>query len=87
MSNVNSAITTVNNSLRDVGSVAARLDFKSDALNSILANTQAAKSTILDADFAAEQLSAVKLQILQQTGMSALAQANTAPQAVLQLFR
>jgi len=87
LSSVNAAITTVNNSLRDVGSIAARLDFKSDALNNMLVNTQAARSTILDADFAAEQLNAVKLQILQQTGMAAFAQANTAPQAVLQLFR
>jgi len=86
LSSVNSAITTVNNSLRDVGSVAARLDFKSDALSNILANTEAAKSTILDADFASEQLNAIKLQILQQTGIAAFAQANTAPQAVLQLF-
>ncbi len=83
---VNAAITTVNNSLRDVGSVANRLDFKSQALSSILANTEAAKSTILDADFAVEQLQAVKLQIMQQTATAALAQANSAPSAILQLF-
>jgi flagellin len=86
LSNVNAAITTVNNSIRDVGSVASRLDFKSEALSGILANTEAAKSTILDADFAQEQLNAVKLQILQQTATAALAQANSSPQAVLSLF-
>ena len=86
LANVNAATTMVNSSLRDVGSTAGRLEFKSDALTTILANTEAAKSMILDDDFAAEQLRAVKLQILQQTGTAALAQANIAPQAILQLF-
>lgn len=86
LSSINAAITTVNNTIRDVGSLGARLDFKSQALASIIANTEAAKSQILDADLAAEQLEAVKLQILQQTATAALAQANSAPQSVLKLF-
>lgn len=86
LASVNAAITTVNNTIRDIGSLASRLDFKSQALSSIIANTEAAKSQVLDADLAAEQLQAVKLQILQQTATAALAQANTAPQAVMQLF-
>jgi flagellin len=86
LGSVNTAIDTVNASIRDVGSTASRLDFKSQSLSSILANTEAAKSTILDADFASEQLSAVKLQILQQTATAALAQANSSPQGVLSLF-
>jgi flagellin len=86
LSNVDTAIDTVNASLREIGSVSSRLDFKTDALNSILSNTESAKSTILDADFASEQVNAIKLQILQQTATSALSQANTSPQAVLSLF-
>jgi flagellin len=86
LASVNAAITTVNNTIRDVGSLGARLDFKAQALSSIIANTEAAKAQVLDADLAAEQLQAVKLQILQQTATAALAQANTAPQSVLQLF-
>ena len=86
LSKVDAAIDTVNASLREIGSVAARLDFKTDALNSILSNTESAKSTILDADFASEQVSAMKLQILQQTATAALSQANSSPQAVLSLF-
>ncbi|MDQ7040297.1 MAG: flagellin [Rhodothermus sp.] len=49
-------------------------------------NYEAARSRIADADFAYEQMQLAKLQILQQTGIAALAQANVAPQAVLQLF-
>lgn len=86
LASVNAAITTVNNSIRDVGSLSSRLEFKSQALSAIIANTEAAKSQVLDADLAQEQLAAVKLQILQQTATAALAQANMAPQSVLKLF-
>ena len=41
---------------------------------------------LVDADFAKEQLEALKLQIMQQTATSALAQANASPQIVLSLF-
>ncbi|MCC5913027.1 MAG: flagellin, partial [Balneolaceae bacterium] len=40
-------------------------------------------SRIMDADFAKEQSESVRLQILQQTSTSALAQANMGPQSVL----
>jgi len=86
LSSVNAAINTVNSTIRTIGSVAFRLDVKADALSSIIVNTEAAKSQIMDADLAAEQLEAVKLQILQQTATAALAQANIAPQSVLGLF-
>ena len=86
MTNIDAAINTVNSTIRQIGSLAARLDVKSSALASIISNTEAAKSQILDADLAQEQLEAVKLQILQQTATAALAQANVAPQSVLSLF-
>jgi flagellin len=47
----------------------------------------ATESTIRDTDVAAEMTTFSKLQILQQAGMSVLAQANQAPQAVLSLLR
>ena len=84
---VNAAIATISNGIGAVGSLAARLDFKSQALSSMISNTEAAKSQVLDADLAQEQLGAVKAQILQQTATAALAQANSAPQSVMQLFR
>jgi len=86
LASVNAAIVTVNSTIRSIGSLSARLDVKSTALSSIISNTEAAKSQILDADLAYEQLEAVKLQILQQTATAALAQANIAPQSVLSLF-
>jgi len=86
LSSINTAVNTVNSTIRQIGSLAARLEVKSSALASIISNTQAAKSQILDADLAQEQLESVKLQILQQTATAALAQANVAPQSVLALF-
>jgi len=50
-------------------------------------NTEAARSRIEDADFAIEQMEALKLQVMQQTSMTAFTQANSAPQLVLSLFR
>ena len=45
--------------------------------------TESAKSRILDTDFANEQSESIRLQILQQTATSALAQANNGPESVL----
>ena len=47
---------------------------------------EAARSRIQDADFAKEQIEIVKLQIMQQTGIAALQNANLAPQLVLNLL-
>ena len=52
-----------------------------------ISNTDATRSRIEDADFAKEQMSMMKLQILQQTTVSSFSQANSAPQMVLSLFR
>jgi len=87
LANVNNAIGIINNSIRSIGSIQARLSVNERSLASIMVNTEAAKSRILDADLASEQLEAVKLQILQQTATAALAQANASPQAILALFQ
>lgn len=50
-------------------------------------NLSATESTVRDTDVAAEMTNFTKLQILQQAGLSVLAQANAAPQAVLSLLR
>jgi flagellin len=64
-----------------------RLSFKEDALAISKVNTEAAFNRIMNADMADEQLNTVKFQILQQTATSMLAQANQAPQSIMQLFR
>lgn len=52
-----------------------------------MTNEAAAESRIRDADLAAEAANLSKAQILVQAGTAALAQANSAPQAVLSLLR
>ena len=64
-----------------------RLNSKLNALGTQETNTEAVRSTIEDADFAAEQMEVVKNQILQQTSVMALTQANSAPQIVLSLLQ
>ncbi len=86
LSRVNTAISTVKNSIASIGSYQARLTTKEATLTNAITNTEASRSRIADADFAKEQLEALKLQIMQQTATSALAQANAAPQIVLSLF-
>ena len=86
LANINTAITSVKNSIAAIGSYQARLSTKEATLTNAITNTEASRSRIADADFAKEQLEALKLQIMQQTATSALAQANSAPQIVLSLF-
>jgi flagellin len=50
-------------------------------------NLSATESAIRDTDIAEEMTTFTKLQILSQSGISVLAQANSAPQAVLSLLR
>ncbi|HIQ04928.1 MAG TPA: flagellin [Anaerolineae bacterium] len=87
LSKVESAIDTVSSSLATVGDMVARLTFKEETLSVEHVNTEAAFNRIMNADMAKEQLISVKYQILQQTAIAMLAQANAAPQALLQLFR
>jgi flagellin len=56
-------------------------------LDNVRENITAAKSRILDADFAAETANLTKSMILQQAGISILSQANALPQSVLALMR
>ncbi len=87
LSTIDTAITTVADKLADIGDSQKRLTFKQDAISIAITNNEAARSRIADADFAKEQMEIVKLQILQQTGTAALAQANAGPQSILQLLQ
>jgi flagellin len=84
---VDSAIDTLNTQAQTVGEYMIRLSSKEDNLAVAVTNTEAARSRIEDADFAKEQMMLVKAQIIQQTAFSSFAQANSAPQLVLSLFR
>jgi flagellin len=79
-------MNTVKSSISSIGSFQSRLSTKEATLSTAITNTEASRSRVMDADFAKEQLQALKLQIMQQTATASLAQANAAPQVVLSLF-
>lgn len=87
LSTVDTAISTVSDSINSVGSLSARLDAKEQAVGVAQVNTEAAYNRIMNADMAFEQVEASKYMILQQTALAMLAQANMAPQGILSLFR
>lgn len=68
------------------GSVQNRFESVISNLQSFSENTSAARSRIMDADFASETANLTRAQILQQAGVSILSQANTLPQAALGLL-
>ena len=84
---IDTGLGTVTSQVGTIGAVVNRLTSKESNLVTAITNTEAAKSRIMDADIAKEQISAVKLQILQQTATAQLAQANSSPQVFLSLFR
>ena len=84
---ITTSIDTLNTTIGTIGAAQSRLDFASVNLSSIIQNTQAAESTIRDADMAYEMTVFTKTQILQQAGTAMLAQANQAPQNILTLLR
>jgi flagellin len=83
---IDDAIAGVSETVSNLGDAQNRMSFKLDNLKTAKINNEAARSQIEDADFAFQQVQLAKQQILQQSGTSALAQANTAPQSVLSLF-
>jgi flagellin len=80
---IDGAINTLAGSFNQIGIDQNSLSIKQDNLSQSITANSAARSRIEDADFAKVQSESVKLQILQQTATSALAQANSSPQAVL----
>ncbi len=70
-----------------MGALQNRLDATVNTLAINAENLSAANSPILDADFAKETAELSRTQVLQQAGVSILAQASAAPQLVLSLLR
>ena len=71
----------------DLGALQNRFESTISNLNNVSENLSAARSRILDADIAMETSSMTKSNILQQAGVSILAQANQTPQLALQLLQ
>ncbi len=83
---LDNAIGSVAGQRADLGAIQNRLDSTVNNLSLTSINLQAANSRIQDADFAAETAELSRSQVLQQAGISILAQANAAPQQVLSLL-
>src|SRR5690606_33945022 len=81
------AIDQVNQFRSDLGAVQNRFESTIANLATSVENLSASQSRILDADFAAETAKMSKAQVLQQAGISVLAQANARPQQVLSLLQ
>ena len=84
---VDSALATVNTQRADLGAIQNRFESIVTTVATGAENQAAARSRIVDADFAAETAALTKGQILQQAGIAVLAQANAAPQNVLSLLQ
>jgi len=81
------ALRLVNKQRADLGAYQNRLEYAMKGLSIGAENLQAAESLIRDTDMASQMVEFVKDQILVQSSTAMLAQANTKPQSVLQLFR
>jgi flagellin len=87
ISQIDAAISTVSSTRSTFGAVQNRLEHALSVTGSYQENLVAAESRIRDVDMAEEMVQLTKGQILQQAGTAMLAQANQAPQSVLQLLR
>lgn len=80
-------IITIDNGRADLGAVQNRFESTVSNLQSIVENVSASRSRIRDTDFAVETANLSKNQVLQQAGLSILAQANSSSQSVLSLLQ
>ncbi len=81
------ALEQINSTRSELGAVNNRLDFTMSNLANVSEKTAAARSRIVDADFAAETSMLSRAQVLQQASQAMLAQANAQPQQVLSLLQ
>jgi flagellin len=84
---IDDALNKISDSRSNLGAVQNRLTSTISNLANVSQNTAAAKSRIMDADFAAETSMMSKAQVLQQAGTAMLAQANASNQSVLSLLK
>jgi len=84
---VDAALQSVSNLRSDLGAVQNRFQSTISNLQTISQNLDSSRSQIQDADFAAETANMSSANILQQAGVSVLAQANSSQQSVLKLLQ
>jgi flagellin len=81
------ALSYVNGERSKLGAIENRLTHTIDNLTNVITNTQASRSRIVDADYAAETSELARTQIIQQAATAMLAQANQSSQSVLSLLQ
>jgi flagellin len=84
---IDNAIDNVNNTRATFGATQSRFDAIISNLQQSVENQAAARSRIMDADFAQETAAMSRAQILQQAGTAMVAQANQLPQQVMRLLQ
>ncbi len=84
---LDTAIGTVSTNRANFGALQSRLESASRSLAVAAENTAAANSRVADADIASSMSELVRAQILQQAGISVLAQANQAPRMIIDLLK
>jgi flagellin len=84
---IDDAITGMDKARANFGAVINRLEYTVDNLNSIAQNTRAARSAVMDADYASETTELARTQIISQASTAMLSQANQQAQSVLALLK
>lgn len=84
---IDSALNAISGIRSNLGAVQGRFESTIASIQTSSENTEAARSRILDTDFASETARLSRAQTLQQAGLSVLAQANARPEQVLSLLQ
>lgn len=86
LSSVDTALDKVNEARSKLGAQQNRLEHNASNLMNVSENLSAARSRVMDTDFAAESAELARTNVLQQAGMAMLSQANVSSQQVLMLL-
>ncbi|MGE5537895.1 MAG: flagellin [Gemmatimonas sp.] len=84
---ISAALNTLNTARAGVGAAQNRLQFASDNLATSVQNSEAARSSLMDLDMASEMTKFTSAKVLEDAGISMLAQANQLPQSLMKLFQ
>jgi flagellin len=87
LTNIDNALSSVASNRATIGGTMSALEFRIQQIETARENQFAARSRIMDADFAQESAALSRAQILQQSGVAMVSQANAVPQNVLSLLR
>ena len=87
MDAIDAALGIISNERASVGAMISRFSYRADVIDSSLENLEAAKSSIMDVDIAAEQTEFTNAQTLTSAAISALGQANSMNQQLLKLLQ